>query len=91
MPAGEVETVDLTRAMDGAERLWGEITRRHGLAEHPLSHLVNWNFANYAFSNDWDVMSATTKLRSFGFPGFRDSEDMFIDHFRSLQRERIIP
>jgi nucleoside-diphosphate-sugar epimerase len=89
-PAG-VETVDLTQKMAGKEKLWDEIIARHGLQKHPLSQIVNWNFANYAFSNDWDVMSDTTKCRRYGFLEFIDSEEMFLEQFRHLQREKIIP
>lgn len=88
---GGVETVDLTRKMEGKEALWDAIVAREGLQKHPLSMLVNWNFANYAFSNDWDVMSDTTKCRRYGFLEFIDSEEMFLDQFRALQRDRIVP
>lgn len=88
---GGVETVDMTQRMAGKEKLWDEIVARNGLQANPLSQLVNWNFANYAFSNDWDVMSDTTKCRHFGFLEFIDSEEMFLDQFRYLQREKIIP
>lgn len=88
---GGVETVDMTVKMAGKEKLWDDIVARHGLEKHPLSLLVNWNFANYAFSNDWDVMSDTTKCRRYGFLEFIDSEEMFLDLFRALQRDRIVP
>ena len=88
---GGVETADLTQKMAGKDKLWNEVVQRYGLQKNPLSQLVNWNFANYAFSNDWDVMSDTTKCRRYGFLEFVDSEEMFLDQFRYLQREKIIP
>lgn len=88
---GGVETVDMTKRMAGKEALWDEIVVRHGLQKNPLSQLVNWNFANYAFSNDWDVMSDTTKCRRHGFLEFIDSEEMFLGLFRDLQRDKIVP
>ncbi|MBN9451768.1 MAG: SDR family oxidoreductase [Bosea sp.] len=91
LEAGGVETVDMPTRMAGADALWDKIVARDGLQKHPLSQLVNWNFANYAFSNDWDVMSDTTKCRRYGFLEFIDSEEMFLDLFRDLQRNRIIP
>lgn len=91
LPAGGVETVDVPTRMEGSERLWDRMVEKYGLQRHPLSQLVNWNFANYAFSNDWDVMSDTTKCRKYGFLEFIDSEEMFLDQFRALQREKIIP
>jgi nucleoside-diphosphate-sugar epimerase len=91
MDAGAVETVDLVDVMSDKAQLWDEINRKYRLKGHPMSMLANWNFANYAFANDWDVMSSTTKLRQFGFHEVIDSETMFLDHFSNLQREGIIP
>jgi nucleoside-diphosphate-sugar epimerase len=91
MEAGGVETVDLTAAMADKEPLWAGINRKYGLKGHPISMLANWNFANYALRNDWDVMSSTTKLRQFGFCEVMDSETMFLEQFGVLQREKIIP
>jgi nucleoside-diphosphate-sugar epimerase len=91
MEAGGVETVDLTSLMADKEPLWTKINRRYGLKGHPIAMLANWNFANYALRNDWDVMSSTTKLRQFGFCEVMDSETMFLEQFGVLQREKIIP
>lgn len=91
LEAGGVETVDMPTRMAGADALWDKIVAREGLQKHPLSQLVNWNFANYAFSNDWDVMSDTTKCRRFGFLEFLDSEEMFLDLFRDLKSNKIVP
>lgn len=91
LEAGGVDTVDMPTRMAGADARWEKIVQRHGLEPHPLSQLVNWNFANYAFSNDWDVMSDTTKSRHYGFLEFIDSEEMFLRLFRELQDKRIVP
>jgi nucleoside-diphosphate-sugar epimerase len=91
MEAGGVETVDLTSMMADKEPLWADINRKYSLKGHPIAMLANWNFANYALRNDWDVMSSTTKLRQFGFCEVIDSEAMFLEQFGILQREKIIP
>jgi nucleoside-diphosphate-sugar epimerase len=91
MEAGGVQTVDLTATMADKEPVWERITEKYGLERHPLSELAAWKFANYALSNDWDVMSDTTKCRKFGFLEFIDSEEMFLSHFDNLKRLRIIP
>ncbi|GJE42965.1 SDR family oxidoreductase [Methylobacterium soli] len=91
MEAGGVETVDLTVTMAGKDAEWDRITKKYKLEPHPLSQLAAWKFANYALSNDWDVMSDTTKCRKFGFLEFIDSEEMFLRHFENLKRLRIIP
>lgn len=91
MPAGGVDTQDLTQTMAGADATWSRMVERHKLADNPLSRLVSWKFANYAFSNDWDVMSDTLKCRKHGFLEFIDSEEMFLGLFTRLKEERIIP
>jgi nucleoside-diphosphate-sugar epimerase len=91
MESGGVVTTDLNSEMAGKEALWEKMVARYGLADHQLSALANWNFANYALSNDWDVMSDTTKCRKYGFLEFVDSEKMFLGHFERLRAEKIIP
>lgn len=91
MAPGGVETEDVTAFMADKEPVWAEIVRRNGLRENPMSRLANWAFANYAFSNDWDVMSDTTKCRKFGFMEFIDSEEMFLGHFQALRDMKIVP
>jgi nucleoside-diphosphate-sugar epimerase len=91
MELGGVETIDLAAAMGDKEQLWADMNKKYGLKGHPISALANWNFGNYALRNDWDVMSSTTKLRQFGFCEVIDSETMYLDLFKTLQREKIIP
>jgi nucleoside-diphosphate-sugar epimerase len=91
MEAGGVETTDMVEFMDGRDGVWDEIVRDHGLKSNPVSRLANWNFTNYAFSNDWDVMSDTTKCRKYGFLEFIDSEEMFLGHFDALRRMKVVP
>lgn len=91
MEADGVRTTDMPAFMQGKDVLWDDIVREHGLQPNPVSRLANWQFANYAFSNDWDVMSDTTKCRKYGFLEFIDSEEMFLDHFEALRRMKIVP
>lgn len=91
MELGDVETIDLAATMADKESLWAAMNAKYGLKGHSLAMLANWNFGNYALRNDWDVMSSTTKLRQYGFCEVIDSETMYLDQFRVLQREKIIP
>ncbi|WP_205648583.1 SDR family oxidoreductase [Acuticoccus kandeliae] len=91
MEAGGVQTEDVPTFMADKEPVWEQIVKEHGLQPNPMSRLANWPFANYAFSNDWDVMSDTTKCRKFGFLEFIDSQQMFLDHFEYLRQHKIVP
>ncbi len=89
--AGGVETVDLRQEMGRHEDVWNRLVERHGLMRNPYSRVADWNFANYAFSNDWDVMSDTTKSRRFGFLEFIDSEEMFLRLFDEFRAAKVVP
>lgn len=83
--------VDLIEYMRGKDDVWSRLVERHRLVDVPFSRVADWNFANYAFSNDWDVMSDTSKCRRFGFYDFIDSEKMFLQLFDEFRGKRIIP
>jgi nucleoside-diphosphate-sugar epimerase len=91
MEPGGVEQMDLEAFMADKAPVWQSLVERHGLKPYPFETVADWHFANYAFSNDWDVMSDTTKCRKHGFFEFIDSEEMFRHEFDILRRERIIP
>jgi hypothetical protein len=88
---GGVEQMDLEAFLADKAPVWQSLVERHGLKPYPFETVADWHFANYAFSNDWDVMSDTTKCRKHGFFEFIDSEEMFRHEFDILRRERIIP
>ena len=73
------------------DHVWEDIVAENNLKPNPVSRLANWHFTNYAFSNDWDVMSDTTKCRKYGFMEFIDSQEMFLGHFEMLKRMKIVP
>ncbi|MDP6604159.1 MAG: SDR family oxidoreductase [Rhodospirillales bacterium] len=91
MEVGEVRTIALARHMADKGPLWDSLIERHGLERRPLDDLVDWSFADTLFAQSWDVMSDTTKCRTFGFEGFVDTEAMFIRRFDELRKRRIIP
>ena len=91
MEAGGVKQEDLTVFMADKEPVWNAIVEKYGLEKNPMSRVANWPFANYAFSNDWDVMSDTTKCRKYGFLEFIDSQEMFLTHFDFLRQHKITP
>jgi nucleoside-diphosphate-sugar epimerase len=91
METGPVETIRLADEMPSLEPVWNEIVARHDLEPHAYSNIVAWPFADYVFGRDWDVMTATTKIRQTGFHDVVDSEDMLADILTRFRRDRIIP
>ncbi|KGF69773.1 NAD-dependent dehydratase [Hoeflea sp. BAL378] len=89
--AGPPQQIDLVTFMSDKTELWDRIVKKHGLQDNPYARVADWNFANYAFSNDWDVMSDTTKCRKHGFLEFIDTHQMFLDQFDQFRAAKIIP
>ena len=89
--AAGVETVDLRQEMGRHEAVWNGLVERHELMRNAYARVADWNFANYAFSNDWDVMSDTTKSRRYGFLEFIDSEEMFLQLFDRFRQAKVVP
>jgi nucleoside-diphosphate-sugar epimerase len=91
MEAGDPQTIDMVVFMSDKAALWKRMAQKYGLAEPDFGRVADWHFANYAFSNDWDVMSDTTKCRRFGFHEFIDTHQMFIEQLEQFRTARIIP
>ena len=67
MENGGVQTVSLARMMADKEPLWRAMAQRHGLRPLALAEIVNWDYADMTFRQDWDHISSTLKARRFGF------------------------
>ena len=71
--------------------LWNKITEKYGLQQFEYDRLVNWNFADFVWHNDVDVMSSTMKCRKYGFFEFQDTEEMLFNIFSMMKEKKIIP
>lgn len=91
MECGEIQTIDLAAFMTPKADLWRSIAEANSLQTTVMDDFVYWPFGNYVFSLNWDVMASTMKARQFGFNEFIDSEDMFLDIFRAMQSQRLLP
>ena len=91
MEVGPVQTISLKDVMSDKEDLWMRMQEKYGLVQTKYSEVANWQFADYALSCDWDVMSNTNKCRKFGFFEFIDTEDMYIDQIMKFRENKIIP
>jgi hypothetical protein len=71
--------------------VWEAVVARHALKPHRMDQLANWQFGDYALSNEWDIFSSTTKARLHGFTEAVDSAAMFGRLFEVMKTEQIIP
>ena len=91
MANGGVQTVSLAAMMADKEPLWQSIVKRHDLRPLPLAEIVNWNYADMSFRQDWDHISSTLRARKLGFDACVDTEDMFLEQLERFRAERVLP
>ena len=90
-PLGSPRPLNLTQLMSDKEPIWQRIVAKHGLKPQPLAAVANWAFADFQFSQDYDVITGTTKLRRFGFNDIVDTEEMFLAHLTRYREAGILP
>jgi len=88
---GPARNLNLVEYMADKDPVWNEIRRKHQLKDYKLSDLANWEFANWLYNCNYDIMSSTTKLRKAGWNGFVDSVPMYQRLLGQLRDDRIIP
>jgi len=87
----EPRTLSLVEFMADKGPVWDRIVARHSLRPYAYEDVVSWAFADAIFGSDWDIVRSTHKARRYGFGEFLDTEEMFLDLFRRLRAQRIIP
>lgn len=83
--------MSLTEVMADKSALWDTMVQRHGLRPTPYSDVSSWQFGDFVFAWDYDVIADTSKSRRAGFHEFVDTEEMFLRIFQDLRDQRLIP
>ncbi|TMV85853.1 SDR family oxidoreductase [Thioclava sp. BHET1] len=91
MDPGEPMPIRLTEMMADKAPVWERIRARHGLRDIPYDQLAAWGFGDFIFNCDWDVISATTRIRQAGFAATVDSEEMFLALLDEFRERKVIP
>ena len=91
MEAGGVQQISLARMMADKGPLWGRICKQYGLLPHTLDQLVNWSFADWAYSSSFDQVSSLADARRAGWTEVLDARTMFQELVTQLVHQRVIP
>ena len=83
--------MSLSDVMADKSDLWDAMVAKHDLAKTPYSDVSSWQFGDFVFAWDYDVIADTSKSRRAGFHTYVDSEAMFLRIFQSLRDQRLIP
>ena len=81
----------LEQQMAGDATLWAEIAGRHGLVEAEFSRLASPWHTDADLGRPVEVVTDMSKSRRLGFTGYQPSDDSFLDLFRQLRADRLIP
>lgn len=91
MRAGECAPISLARTMADKEPLWTKMQAKYGLRPYAMKQLVDWGFADWAYSTPYDQVSSLTKIRQAGWCEVLDPAVMFRDLVAELAEKKIIP
>jgi nucleoside-diphosphate-sugar epimerase len=83
--------MSLTEVMADKGAVWDEMVAAHGLAATPYSDVSSWEFGDFVFAWDYDVIADSSKARRAGFHEYVDTEAMFRRIFQDLRDRRLIP
>lgn len=83
--------MSLSNVMADKETLWDSMVERYDLRSTPYSDVSSWEFGDFVFAWDYDVIADTSKARRAGFHAYVDTEAMFLRIFQDLRDQRLIP
>ncbi|RFA13639.1 NAD-dependent dehydratase [Subtercola boreus] len=83
--------MSLTEMMADKADLWNTMVEKYGLLPTPYQDVSSWQFGDFVFSWDYDVIADTSKSRRAGFHDYVETEAMFLRIFQNLRDQRIIP
>lgn len=85
------QQINLRQMMADKAGLWNELIKQHSLKQIPFAQLVSWNYGDFVFTPEFDVISSMTKARRYGFHDVVDSKEMFLTLFDELRAGGVIP
>ncbi|HEV7254368.1 MAG TPA: SDR family oxidoreductase [Mesorhizobium sp.] len=81
----------LETAMADAGPIWRDMAAKYDLVEPDLTRLATWWHTDADFGRKVECISDMSRSRKAGFLDFQCSADTFLDLFRRLEAERVIP
>ena len=91
MPCGVPRRIKLAGWMADKGPVWDRIVARHGLEPRSLESLASWEFADFVFAKEWDLLTDTGRLRRAGFNACVDTIAMIRDQLDQYRDARLLP
>jgi nucleoside-diphosphate-sugar epimerase len=91
IPCGVPRGMKLAKWMADKGAVWDRIVARHELEPRSLGSLASWEFADFVFEKEWDLLTDTGKLRRAGFNACVDTIAMIHDQLDQYRDARLLP
>jgi nucleoside-diphosphate-sugar epimerase len=91
MKTGQPLHLSLVEVMADKAPVWDHIVARHRLRPQAYADVANWEFGDFTFHTDWDLILADGKRFRAGFTETLDTEERFLELFQQLRDENVIP
>jgi nucleoside-diphosphate-sugar epimerase len=91
IPCGVPRHMKLAKWMADKGPVWDSIVARHGLEARSLESLASWEFADFVFEKEWDLLTDTGRLRRAGFNACVDTIAMIRDQLDRYREARLLP
>jgi nucleoside-diphosphate-sugar epimerase len=91
MEVGQVRPLNLSLWMSDKGPVWEAIAKRHGLRSANMDDIVPWNFGDFLWGLETDVVSSMTKARLAGFHDTVDTEDRLLSLLAQYREAKVLP
>jgi nucleoside-diphosphate-sugar epimerase len=91
IPCGVPRPIKLATWMADKGPVWDKIVARHGLQPRSLESLASWEFGDFVFGKEWDLLTDTGRLRRAGFNACIDTIGMIRDQLGQYREARLLP
>ncbi|MEZ5816043.1 MAG: SDR family oxidoreductase [Hyphomicrobiaceae bacterium] len=91
MEVGQVRLLNLGLWMSDKAPVWEAIVKRHGLVGAGMDDVVTWNFGDFLWGLETDVVSSMTKIRLAGFDATVDTEDRILAILAGYRDAKVLP
>lgn len=76
----------------GKQEAWDSLCERSNLPEAKSTWAFGtWAFQDWVFQRSWSATLSISKARKFGWTGYKDSYESFIETFETFKRHGMIP
>jgi nucleoside-diphosphate-sugar epimerase len=83
--------IPLAQYMADKAEVWQALVQRHALQPTPLERIALWDYGDYVFRPEWDIMSSMNKARRRRFSERVDTQEMFARAFAGYREARVVP